>query len=114
MTRAGLKKACVGPMSSARRSASRDVRLYLEDIEQACEKIEPFTTGMPLASFVADERTYDAVLRKLEVLGEATKRVPDALKAEMPDVPWRAIAEFRDSSTESLRLPSRSAWLRAR
>lgn len=65
------------------RSVSRDVRLYLEDIERACKKIEPFTTGMTLESFVADERTYDAVLRNLEVLGEAAKRVPDALRAEM-------------------------------
>jgi uncharacterized protein with HEPN domain len=75
---------------------SRDVRLYLEDIERACDKIERFTTGMTLESFVADERTYDAVLRNLEVLGEAAKRVPDALRAEMPEVPWRAIAGFRD------------------
>ncbi|MEY4511265.1 MAG: hypothetical protein RLZZ450_3387 [Pseudomonadota bacterium] len=50
---------------------SRDARLYLEDIERACEKIVRFTTGMTLESFVADERTYDAVLRNLEVLGEA-------------------------------------------
>jgi uncharacterized protein with HEPN domain len=75
---------------------SRDVRLYLEDIERACSKIERFTTGMTIESFVADERTYDAVLRNLEVLGEAAKRVPDALRAEMPEVPWRAIAGFRD------------------
>jgi uncharacterized protein with HEPN domain len=75
---------------------SRDVRLYLEDIVSACEKIGRFTHGMTQESFVADERTYDAVLRNLEVLGEAAKRVPDATRQEMPEVPWRAIAGFRD------------------
>lgn len=70
---------------------------------------ERFTTGMTRESFVADERTYDAVLRNLEVVGEAAKRVPDALRAEMPDVPWRAIAGFRDfvGGNESVRLPRR-------
>lgn len=50
---------------------SRDVRLYLEDIIHAGEKIVRFTDGMTLESFVADERTYDAVLRNLEVIGES-------------------------------------------
>ena len=59
-------------------------------------QVERFTTGMTLESFVADERTYDAVLRNLEVLGESAKRVPDALRAEMPEVPWRALPGFRD------------------
>lgn len=75
---------------------SRDWRLYLEDIERACEKIERFTQGFDFDGFVADERTYDAVLRNLEVIGEAAKRVPDDVRAQMPDVPWRAIAGFRD------------------
>ena len=75
---------------------SRDWRLYLEDIERACEKVGRFTQGCDFESFVADERTYDAVLRNLEVIGEAAKRVPDNVRAQMPEVPWRAIAGFRD------------------
>ncbi|MDB4987861.1 MAG: hypothetical protein JWN04_3039 [Myxococcaceae bacterium] len=75
---------------------SRDVGLYLEDIERACDKIERFTSGMALESFVADERTYDAVLRNVEVIGEAAKRVPDPVRAEMPEVPWIAISGSRD------------------
>lgn len=75
---------------------SRDWRLYLEDIERACEKVGRFTHGCDLETFIADERTYDAVLRNLEVIGEAAKRVPDDVRSQMPDVPWRAIAGFRD------------------
>jgi uncharacterized protein with HEPN domain len=75
---------------------SRDWRLYLEDIERACEKIGRFTQGFDFDAFVGDERTYDAVLRNLEVIGEAAKRVPDGVRGQMPDVPWRAIAGFRD------------------
>lgn len=75
---------------------SRDVRLYLEDIERACDKIRRFTADLDLAAFLADERTYDAVLRNLEVIGEAAKRVPGDVRMEMPDIPWRAISGFRD------------------
>jgi uncharacterized protein with HEPN domain len=75
---------------------SRDVRLYLEDILSACEKIARFTSGMTQEAFVADERTHDAVLRNLEVLGEAAKRLPEATRQQMPEVPWRAISGLRD------------------
>ena len=83
-------------MWNARLSVSRDVRLYLEDVLCACRKIGRFTQGMTLESFTADELTYDAVLRNLEVIGEAAKRVPEPTRQQMPDVPWRAIAGFRD------------------
>lgn len=75
---------------------SRDPLLYLEDIQRACEKVERFTKGLDQESFEADERTYDAVLRNLEVLGEAAKRVPDDIRQQMPAVPWRAVSGFRD------------------
>lgn len=75
---------------------SRDPRLYLEDIVRACEKVERYTAGLDIDGFVRDERTYDAVLRNLEVIGEAAKRVPSEIRDEMSGVPWRAIAGFRD------------------
>jgi uncharacterized protein with HEPN domain len=51
---------------------------------------------MDRAAFIADERTYDAVVRNLEIIGEAAKRVPDDLRRLMPDIEWRKIADLRD------------------
>jgi uncharacterized protein with HEPN domain len=50
---------------------SRDWRLYLDDMREACERIVRYLGDLDKAAFVADEKTYDAVLRNLEVLGEA-------------------------------------------
>ncbi len=66
---------------------SRDPRLYLEDIVRACEKIERYTAGLNMDGFIQDERTHDAVLRNLEVIGEAAKRVPAEVRAEMSAIP---------------------------
>ena len=75
---------------------SRDRRYYLEDIARSCEKIQRFTAGMTLEAFLADERTYDAVVRNLEILGEAAKRVPDDTRIVLPGVEWKKAAGMRD------------------
>jgi uncharacterized protein with HEPN domain len=75
---------------------SREWRLYLEDIRHACEKIRRFTRGMTADQFRADERPFDAVVRNLEIIGEAAKHIPDATRAHMSKVPWRKIAGMRD------------------
>ncbi len=59
---------------------SRDADLYLEDIIASCEKVLRYTAGLRFEQFVVDERTVDAVLRNLEVIGEAAKRVPKAIR----------------------------------
>ncbi len=58
----------------------RDARLYLTDIIDAIRKIESYTNGMDFKKFSADEKTMDAVLRNLAVIGEAVKNVPEAIK----------------------------------
>ena len=54
----------------------REYRLYLNDILAAIESIESFTAGMDLDMFQGDDKTASAVIRKFEIIGEATKQVP--------------------------------------
>lgn len=75
---------------------SRDVRLYLEDIREGCEKVRRFTAEMGVDEFVEDARTYDAVLWNLAVIGEAAKEVPDDIRERHDSVEWRKIAGLRD------------------
>ena len=57
----------------------------------ALRKIDSYTAGMDHSAFLQDEKTVDAVVRNLEVLGEAARQIPDAFAARHPEVPWRKI-----------------------
>jgi len=74
----------------------RDYRLYIKDIVAAMESIEEFIAGMDLASFRADDKTASAVMRKLEIIGEAVKRVPEEVRQRYSHVPWKEMAGMRD------------------
>lgn len=74
----------------------RDYRLYLSDIQEAANKIITFTKGYSYKKFSADERTVDAVIRNLEVIGEASKHVPKRLKDQYPEVDWHAMVGLRN------------------
>ena len=75
---------------------SRDYRLYLDDIQASVEKIIKFTQGLSFGEFSADNKTFDAVVLNLQIIGEATKHIPDSVKEKYPDVDWRRIAGLRD------------------
>ena len=75
---------------------SRDSSVYLEDMLEAVRKVERYSRGLTRQSFAADEKTVDAVVRNLEVLGEAAKRIPEAVRRGAPDIPWQRIAGLRD------------------
>lgn len=77
-------------------SKKRNIRIYLEDVLEASEKIRVYTKDMGLEEFARDEKTKDAVLRNLEVIGEAVKNIPDGLKQTHTEVNWRAIAGMRN------------------
>jgi uncharacterized protein with HEPN domain len=75
---------------------SRDHRLYLQDITASCSKILSYTADMDFETFIADSRTYDAVLLNLQIIGEAVKKLPRDILDRSPDMEWRKIAGLRD------------------
>ena len=75
---------------------SRDPVLRLEDVLEAAQPIESHLCGFHYDTFIADRRTVDAVTRNLEIIGEAVKYLPIELTEAFPQIPWRAIAGFRD------------------
>lgn len=74
----------------------RDYTLYLKDILQAVESIESFVSGMDFDIFRNDDKTQSAVIRKLEIIGEAVKQLPDEFRQIHPEIPWKQIAGMRD------------------
>ncbi len=74
----------------------RDHTLYLKDILAAIDSIEGFIAGMDLETFQADDKTTSAVMRKLEVVGEAVKHMPDEIRQKYSQVPWKEMAGMRD------------------
>lgn len=75
---------------------SRDPLLYLEDILQAARWIDEYVTGVDFDDFVGDHMRFNAVVRALEVIGEAARGLPDAVKDELGEVPWREIIGMRN------------------
>jgi len=74
----------------------RAFKVYLQDILDAIEKIEAYTAGMGHEEFVDDSKTIDAVLRNLEVIGEAAKCIPESARQQHLKIEWRKIAGLRD------------------
>ena len=73
----------------------KDDRIYLLHIRDAIKQILNYTATGP-ESFFADRKTQDAVVRNLEIIGEATKRLSQSLKDAHPDIAWKPIAGMRD------------------
>jgi uncharacterized protein with HEPN domain len=74
----------------------REIADYLDDIHNAIAEVEEFTRGMTFEEFAADKKTVNAVIRSLEVLGEATKGIPATFRRKYPNIPWSKMAGMRD------------------
>jgi len=74
----------------------RDVLIYLEDIMDAMLAIEKFVEDMDFDQFNNNDMVSSAVIRKFEIIGEATKKIPEHLKNKYPELPWKEMAGMRD------------------
>jgi uncharacterized protein with HEPN domain len=74
----------------------RPVRQLLLDILERIDRIQRFVVDFDLAAFVADQKTSDSIVRNLEVIGEASSRLPDEFRDRYPEIPWTRIIGLRN------------------
>ncbi|MCL4430949.1 MAG: DUF86 domain-containing protein [Epsilonproteobacteria bacterium] len=74
--------------------SKRDERLFITDIKESVDAIFEYVEGMNLDEFIADQKTYSAVIREFEIIGEASKHLPNELLEKYHDVEWRDIKDF--------------------
>ena len=74
----------------------RNPRLLLEDILMAIGKIERYVRGLDEAGFLGDDKTVDAVIRNLEIIGEASRQLPEEYRSTHGDIPWQKMAGLRN------------------
>ena len=75
---------------------TREKILFIEDILDCILKIEQFIKDMTYEEFCNDEKTASAVMRKIEIIGEASKNIPSNIKQKYKDIPWRNMAKIRN------------------
>lgn len=72
---------------------------YLADIVEAMQRVLAYVRGMSYDDFLDDTKTQDAVLRNVQVIGEAVKQLSPSLRESHPEIPWRQMAGLRDKIT---------------
>ena len=79
----------------------RDYKLYIDDIRESIKQIEEYMKGVSEETFKKDKKLQDAVIRRLEIMGEASRNIPRALKEKNKQVPWFEMSQLRDLITHS-------------
>lgn len=74
----------------------RKIKLYLDDLLESIHLIEEYTNGIDEITFEENSQIQDSVIRRLEIIGEAVKRLPEELKDKHPQIPWKEIGGLRD------------------
>lgn len=74
----------------------RSYRMFVEDILEAMDKIERYIKGLSYETFAENEMIVDAVIRNLEIIGEASRNIPEAVREKYPDIPWKRMIGLRN------------------
>jgi uncharacterized protein with HEPN domain len=74
----------------------RDVRLYIQDMMESIEAIEEYIQTLTEEGFYRNRQAQDAVLRRLEIIGESVKNIDEDFRNRYPEIPWKKIAGMRD------------------
>ncbi len=77
-------------------ATAREWRFYLDDMIGFAEKVVAYTDGLDQASFVASGLNYDATVRNLELIGEAATNVPEEVRKQCSQIPWRMVVATRN------------------
>jgi uncharacterized protein with HEPN domain len=76
--------------------SKREWRFYIDDMLMFAKRVRTYSNGMDQEQFEADELRYDAILRNLELIGEAATRIPDDIRRSYSSIPWRQIIATRN------------------
>ena len=74
----------------------KDPKVFIEHILECIGKIEEYIRGLTRDEFSDSTQLQDAVIRRIEIIGEAAKNIPAEIKARHPDIPWKQVAGMRD------------------
>jgi uncharacterized protein with HEPN domain len=79
--------------------SDRNYQLYLADIRDSGQAIQSYVKNLEFEDFCVDRMRYAAVIREFEIIGEAVGKLPENIKAQYQEVPWREIKDFRNILT---------------
>jgi len=74
----------------------KDYSDYLQDILDSINDTDVFVKGISFEDFLKDKKSVNAVIRSIEVIGEAAKKIPHSMRKDFPDIPWKKMAGMRD------------------